>query len=75
MSIEMIAKLGGGITGATIHGVPNHASPARVRNVNPQLALLLLQITVHVEVADARFDNAKSLFLVDFNDAIQTLEV
>ncbi|MCY1356934.1 hypothetical protein D9M69_434010 [compost metagenome] len=75
MGVEVVAELRGGIAGAAIDGVAEHAAPARVGHIDPQPDVVFLQVAVHIEVADSWFHHAVGLLLVDLEDAVHALEV
>ena len=60
---------------AMIESIANQAAPARFGRRNQQRYLMLSQILIHVEEADARLDQRISLFLVYFQNPIHPFQI
>ncbi len=55
MGIEVIAIVRRGVATPAIEGIADDAAPAGVRAVDPDFELVLLDVAVQVEIADAGF--------------------
>src|SRR5690606_9588412 len=63
------------VTPAGIERIAHHAAPAGIGHVDPQLGAFFLQVPVHVEVRDPRFDQARGVALVYVDDPIHPLQI
>jgi hypothetical protein len=65
----------GGVADAMFQGVRQHTAPTGRGAVDPQFAADLLQVTIQIEIAHARFDDRIAMLFIDFENPVHTLEV
>jgi hypothetical protein len=75
MAAEVVAILAERVADAVIEGVTDDAAPPRVRRIDPELELALLNMAVEVEVRHAGLDDGAAAPFVDVEDPVHALEV
>src|SRR6185295_510519 len=72
---EVVAILKARVARAAIERVAHDAAPAGIGHVRPQANLLLLQVPIQIEVADAGLYQAEGLLLVHLEHAVHALQI
>jgi hypothetical protein len=75
MGLEMVPVPGMRIAAAIVERVADHAAPAGIRAVDPEIEFPVLDVAVEIEIGDTRLDKDISVALVDLEDAVHALEI
>src|SRR5262249_49980418 len=72
---EVIAERRGRPAATTVERVADDAAPAWIGRIDPHIYIVLRDVIVQIEVADAGFDQGIGIALVHFEHAVHAFEV